>query len=212
MTTSKINLSDKKALTSSQCFQKRLFDLIFSLIGIFIFFWIIILAWIIASIDTKSNGFFCQTRIGMHGRKFKVLKIKTMTNSKTFSTSVTTINNPRITKIGRFFRRTKIDELPQLGNVFIGKMSFVGPRPDVSGFADKLVGEDAIILSIRPGITGPAAIKYNDEEILLSKKSNPEQYNKEVIWPDKVAVNVDYINNWSLLLDIKYIITTIFKR
>jgi len=115
----------------------------------------------------------------------------------------------RITKSGKFFRDTKIDELPQLFNVFLGSMSFVGPRPDVKGYADNLEGEDRLLLTIRPGITGPASIKYKNEEELLSRQSDPKEYNDKVIWVDKVAINLEYIKNWSLKKDIKYIIKTI---
>jgi len=124
-------------------------------------------------------------------------------------TTVTTQNDVRITKSGAFFRNTKIDELPQLFNVFIGNMSFVGARPDVEGFADKLEGEDRVILSLPPAITGPASIKYKNEETILANVDNPQEYNRDVIWVDKVKINRDYINNWSLLKDIKYIIKTV---
>jgi lipopolysaccharide/colanic/teichoic acid biosynthesis glycosyltransferase len=125
------------------------------------------------------------------------------------NTNVTQKNDARITKIGAFFRKTKIDELPQLWNVLIGQMSFVGPRPDVKGYADKLQGKDKVVLSVRPGITGPASLKYKNEEVLLETQSNPEQYNNEVIWPDKVKINVDYVNNWSFIQDVRYIYQTI---
>ena len=127
-----------------------------------------------------------------------------------FNSNVTTDRDPRITKIGRFFRKTKIDELPQLINVLKGDMSFVGPRPDVPGYADRLQGEDRIILSVKPGITGPATLKYKNEEEILAKVDNPEKYNDEVIWPDKVRINKEYIKNWSLKRDIIYILKTIF--
>jgi lipopolysaccharide/colanic/teichoic acid biosynthesis glycosyltransferase len=124
-------------------------------------------------------------------------------------TTITIYNHNRITVRGKFFRDTKIDELPQLFNVFLGTMSFVGPRPDVEGYADKLEGEDRIILSIRPGITGPASIKYKNEEEILAEQDNPKEYNDKVIWPDKVAINREYIKNWSLSSDIGYIKKTI---
>jgi lipopolysaccharide/colanic/teichoic acid biosynthesis glycosyltransferase len=123
--------------------------------------------------------------------------------------TVTTANDKRITKSGRFFRRYKIDELPQLINVLKGDMSFVGPRPDVPGYADKLEGEDRIILTIKPGITGPATLKYKNEEEILAKVEDPVKYNNEVIWPDKVKINKEYIKNWSLKKDIEYILKTI---
>ena len=181
MSTYKFELKDEKLLTYSQSFKKRLFDIVLSLFGILIFFIVILVAWLVASIDTRSNGLFYQKRIGLHGKIFTVFKIKTMLESSGDISTVTTSNDPRITKVGNFFRRTKIDELPQLWNVFIGKMSFVGPRPDVSGFADKLSGKDALILSIRPGITGPAAIKYREEESILAMQKNPVKYNLSLI-------------------------------
>lgn len=189
--------------------QKRLFDIILSLVGIVMTWWIMILSWIIASFDTKSNGLYTQERIGKGGNPFLVFKIKTMKNIEGIETTVTQLNDKRITKSGALFRKTKIDELPQLFNVLFGSMSFVGPRPDVAGFADKLEGEDRIILKLCPGITGPASLKYKDEEIILSAQKDPEKYNREVIWPDKVRVNKEYISEWSLKKDIIYIIKTI---
>jgi lipopolysaccharide/colanic/teichoic acid biosynthesis glycosyltransferase len=112
--------------------------------------------------------------------------------------------------LGRFWRKTKIDELPQLINVLKGDMSFVGPRPDVPGYADKLEGEDRIVLSVRPGITGPATLKYRDEEALLAGQKDPERYNNEVIWPDKVRINKEYIKSYSFKNDLVYIAKTIF--
>ena len=189
---------------------KRAFDLTLSFIGLILSGWLIIIAWVVASIETKSNGFFLQKRIGQFGKPFSVIKIKTMNNRKEVDTTVTTINDQRITQSGMFFRRSKIDELPQLINVFLGHMSFVGPRPDVPGFADLLDGDDRVILSLKPGITGPATLKYKDEETLLSNHDDPEKYNREVIYPDKVRINKEYINNYSLLSDFHYIFKTIF--
>ena len=124
-------------------------------------------------------------------------------------TNITQKNDVRITISGGIFRKTKIDELPQLWNVLIGQMSFVGPRPDVKGYADKLQGKDRVVLSVRPGITGPASLKYKDEEELLTEQSNPEHYNNEVIWPDKVKINVSYVKNWSFIQDMRYIYQTV---
>lgn len=188
---------------------KRSFDLIVSLIGLIILFPAIIVAWIIAAIETRSNGFFIQKRVGRNGNLFNVYKIKTMKKVEGVETTITQANDVRITKNGEFFRRTKIDELPQLWNVLIGKMSFVGPRPDVSGYADKLEGDDRIILTLRPGITGPASMKYKDEEELLSRQVDPKEYNDKVIWPDKVKINIEYISSWSFAKDIEYIIKTV---
>jgi len=188
---------------------KNSFDFIVSFFGLIASWWIILIAWIVASIETKSNGMFIQKRVGKDGKLFNVYKIKTMKKVDGVDTTITSANDVRITKSGKFFRDTKIDELPQLWNVFIGDMSFVGPRPDVEGYADKLEGEDRIILSIRPGITGPASLKYKNEEEILSKQEYPKGYNDTVIWPDKVKINKEYIRNWSLIGDIKYIIKTV---
>jgi lipopolysaccharide/colanic/teichoic acid biosynthesis glycosyltransferase len=196
-------------LTKLERLSKRTFDIILASIGLLLCWWLILLAFISAAIDTRSNGFFIQIRVGRNGRLFKVVKIKTMKPSNTLKTTVTTSNDSRITKLGAFLRKTKIDELPQLINVFLGQMSFVGPRPDVPGFADQLQGNEKLILSIRPGITGPATLQYRNEEELLAQQADPETYNREVIFPDKVRINLEYIQHWSLLTDLKYIFKTV---
>lgn len=199
-----------KGLSLPDRFLKRAFDILASTFGLILTGWIIILAYIAASIDTKKRGFFTQERIGRRGIPFKVIKIRTMRDIPSVNTTVTALNDPRITLLGRFFRKTKIDELPQLINVFLGQMSFVGPRPDVAGFADKLMREDRIILSVRPGITGPATLKYREEEELLAAQDDPEKFNDEVIFPDKVRLNREYVVNYSFWKDIQYIYQTIF--
>ena len=189
--------------------QKRLFDVVLSVVGICLTWWIILLAWLVASFETKSNGLFIQERVGKNADLFKVFKIKTMKPIEAVNTNVTTSHDKRITKSGAFFRKTKIDELPQLLNVLFGSMSFVGPRPDIKGFADVLEKDDRIILSVRPGITGPASLKYRNEESILSKQDDPEKYNRQVIWKDKIQINRSYVNEWSLKKDIIYIVKTI---
>ncbi len=188
---------------------KRVFDLILSIIGLTAFGWLIIITAIIARLDTGLSGFFKQKRVGQNGTLFKVMKLRSMKNISGVTTTVSTSRDPRITKIGNFWRKTKIDELPQLINVFLGQMSFVGPRPDVEGYADKLTGEDRIILSIKPGITGPASIYFRNEEDLLAEQDNPEKYNNEIIWPKKVEINKAYIRDYSIINDIKYIFKTV---
>ena len=190
-------------------FIKRGFDIIVSFLGLTFSWWLIFIAWVIATFETKSNGFFIQKRVGKDGKIFNVIKIKTMKKVEGIDTTITSSNDVRITKSGKFFRDTKIDELPQLINVLIGDMSFVGPRPDVPGYADKLEGEDRIVLSIRPGITGPASLKYKNEEEILASQNDPKWYNDKIIWPDKVRINKEYIKNWSLKKDIEYIIKTV---
>ena len=190
---------------------KRSIDFFSSLFGLTIFLWLILIAWTIAAFETKSNGFYIQKRVGRNGKLFKLIKIKTMKPHDGIKTTVTTKNDARITKWGMFFRKTKLDELPSLWNVLMGDMSLVGPRPDVPGYADKLVGKDRRILELRPGITGPATLKYANEEELLANVEDPIKYNDEVIFPDKVKINLEYLDNWSLGLDIKIIFRTIFR-
>ena len=190
-------------------FIKRLFDVVLSLFGLLLFFPIILISWIIASSNTKSNGFFTQRRVGKSGKVFDIIKIKTMKTIVGIDTTITSSNDIRITRVGFFFRKTKIDELPQLWNVFIGQMSFVGPRPDVPGYADKLQGTDRLILSVRPGITGPAQLAYKNEEYILSKQDEPAKFNDQIVWPDKVKINLDYIENYSFIKDLYYIWKTI---
>jgi lipopolysaccharide/colanic/teichoic acid biosynthesis glycosyltransferase len=202
---------DFHSLTPAQAFIKRSFDISGSFTGLLLTWWLILLAWILASLDTRSNGFFTQERVGREGMIFKVIKIRTMRPINGIKTNVTVENDPRITSLGKFWRKTKIDELPQLINVLKGEMSFVGPRPDVPGYADILEGQDRIVLNVRPGITGPATLKYRDEEILLSKSNDPETYNREIVWPDKVRLNREYVENWSFWQDLVYIWRTLFS-
>lgn len=191
-------------------FGKRFFDIIFSLLALSVIFPVIVIAWLIASIETKSNGFFAHARVGREGKVFYLIKIKTMKNDLTGSrSSITALSNSEITVSGRVLRKYKLDELPQLINVLIGHMSFVGPRPDVPGFADALIGGARTMLSVRPGITGPASIKYRNEDELLSKVDNPLRYSNDVIWPDKVSINVKYVEDLSFIKDIYYILKTV---
>lgn len=198
-------------MSKTDFFLKRIFDIIFSVIGLVLLWPLIALCWMIAALETRSNGFFIQKRIGRHGKIIEVYKIKTMYTTNTPRSSITVHNFSSITRSGAFFRKYKLDELPQLFNVLFGTMSFVGPRPDVPGYADKLEGSNRIILLLRPGITGPASIKYKDEESLLSLSDDPVFYNDNVIWPDKVRINKKYFSNYSLLNDLRYIFQTILR-
>ena len=198
-----------QGLSSRSVLQKRVFDFSFSFFGLVFLWWLIIIAAFLAWIDTGENGFFTQARVGQFGKIFNVIKIRTMKSSSDLTTTVTTSNDIRITALGKFFRKTKIDELPQLINVLLGQMSFVGPRPDVPGFADLLHDDDKVVLSIKPGITGPATLAYRNEEELLASVDDPEEYNRKVIFPDKVRINKKYIQDYTLTGDIKYIIHTV---
>jgi lipopolysaccharide/colanic/teichoic acid biosynthesis glycosyltransferase len=188
---------------------KRSFDLSLALVGMVFLWWLILLAWVLAGLDTGRNGFFTQVRVGYRGKHFRVIKIRTMRVSDSTGTTVTTSADPRVTPLGRLLRTTKVDELPQLINVIFGQMSFVGPRPDVPGFSDLLMGDDRIILSVRPGITGPATLKYRREEEILADKEDPEAYNRDVIFPDKVRINRSYVENYRFTDDLKYIWQTV---
>lgn len=179
---------------------KRLFDLFFSLLLIITFSPVIIFGYLLASIDTLSNGFFTQKRIGQYGIPFTIYKLKTICPK-----------TKKISSIGKLLRKSKIDELPQLFNVLIGNMSFVGPRPDISGYYDKLEGEFKKILELKPGITCDASIKYANEEMVLEKQENPLKYNDEVIFPDKLKMNLEYFNKQSFWLDIKILFRTIVR-
>ena len=190
-------------------FLKRSFDLMLSMIGFLVSLPIVFIAWLVASVDTQSNGFYMQQRVGKDGVLFKIVKIKTMKPILGMDSSITTSGDERITRSGAFFRRSKIDELPQLWNVLMGQMSFVGPRPDVAGYADQLKGDDRVVLSIRPGITGPASLKYKGEEAILAQQGDPKRYNDDVIWPDKVKINREYIERYRLFQDFLYIWKTI---
>jgi lipopolysaccharide/colanic/teichoic acid biosynthesis glycosyltransferase len=189
---------------------KRLLDFTAALVGLLLTGWIIVLAALVARLETGEPGIFVQSRIGRYGRPFDLYKIRTMKSAAGRVTTVTTRDDPRITKSGGFFRRARIDELPQLWNVLIGEMSLVGPRPDVAGFADRLEGAERAILSLRPGITGPATLAYRDEEALLAGVEDPEAYNRDVVFPDKVRLNLEYIRQYSLCHDLRYIFRTLF--
>ena len=190
---------------------KRFFDLTFSLIGILILFPLMLIISLVIKLDSKGPIFFIQNRVGKDGKLFAMIKFRSMSVFQTRKSTVSVKGDIRITKFGSFIRKYKLDELPELWNVLLGQMSIVGPRPDVKGFADELKGEDRKILNLRPGITGPASLKYANEEELLSYQENPEVYNKKVIFPDKVRINLDYYYNQNLILDLKIIFATIFR-
>jgi lipopolysaccharide/colanic/teichoic acid biosynthesis glycosyltransferase len=179
---------------------KRIFDIVFSLIALVTLSWLLLIAYLVASIDTAANGLFLQERIGQFGKPFTILKFQTI-NPK----------SGKVSKVGAFFRKSKIDELPQLFNVLVGNMSFVGPRPDIAGYYDKLEGEDRKVLELKPGITCAASIKYANEEEILSQQQDALAYNDNVIFPDKVRLNLDYFYSHSFLGDLKILWATFFR-
>ena len=217
--------------------MKFLFDRIMSLIGLVCLSWLYLVVAILIKVKMPGPVFFVQNRVGKGGKVFKCHKFRTMTVNHGGST-VSVAGENRITPLGAKLRKYKLDELPGLWDVFIGKMSFVGPRPDVPGYADKLQGADRDVLKLRPGITGPASLKYRDEEEMIADfvskvklgdndikekysevdftgKTDTEiavWYNDNVIYPDKVRINLYYQRNYSFLKDIKMIICTILGK
>jgi lipopolysaccharide/colanic/teichoic acid biosynthesis glycosyltransferase len=192
-----------------QAFFKRLLDILLSIFGLLLTFPLFFFGWLLAVFSTRSNGFFLQERIGLYGKPFYIIKLRTMRDLKGVKTNITADNDPRITKCGYFLRKSKLDELPQLINVLKGEMSFVGPRPDVRGYADLLKGKDRLILGIKPGITGPASLFFKNEEKLLAAFDNPLHINDNIIWPSKINLNLNYINSYSLSKDLYYICVTL---
>jgi lipopolysaccharide/colanic/teichoic acid biosynthesis glycosyltransferase len=173
-----------------------------------LFSWVLLLAWISAIIDTRSNGIFTQERIGQFGKGFKIYKLRSIQIEPKKRTL-------QISKMGRFLRNYKLDELPQLINVLKGEMSIVGPRPDIVGYYDTLEGENRKILELKPGLTSTASLKYYSEDTLLGMEDDPLYFNDNVIFPDKIKMNLDYYYHQSFLEDLKIIGNTcklIFKR
>lgn len=193
-------------------FVKSLFDRCASFIGL-VFLWpLLIVVTILIKIKMPGGpAFFIQKRVGQYGKLFTMYKFRSMTVDHGGS-SISVAGENRITPFGAKLRKYKIDELPELWNVLIGDMSFVGPRPDVPGYADKLQGKDRDVLKLKPGITGPASLKYRNEEELLALQDDPQKYNNEVIFPDKVRINLEYLNSWSFWKDIKIIIYTLLSK
>ena len=190
--------------------MKWVFDRVVALVGLICLLPVLVVVWVLIRVKMPGGGaIFKQKRVGKDGRLFTMYKFRSMVVGHGGS-SVSVAGENRITPLGRKLRKYKLDELPELWNVLIGDMSFVGPRPDVPGYADKLEGEDRLILRLRPGITGPASLKYRNEEELLKQVDNPLQYNDEVIYPDKVRINLDYYYHHSLVGDIKLILQTIY--
>lgn len=191
---------------------KYIFDRFVSLLGLLVLFPLLVV--VAAVIKCKMpNGpvIFKQQRVGKNGRLFTMYKFRSMLVGHGGS-SISVAGESRITPLGAKLRKYKLDELPELWNVLIGDMSFVGPRPDVPGYADMLKGADREILRLRPGITGPASLKYRNEEELLAKQENPQKYNDEVIFPDKVRINRYYLYHYSFVKDIQIIICTVLGK
>lgn len=191
---------------------KSIFDRTASFFGLVFLFPVLIVVGILIRIKMPGGPIiFKQRRVGQHGQLFTMYKFRSMTVGHSGS-SVSVKGESRITPLGAKLRKYKLDELPELWNVLIGDMSLVGPRPDVPGYADKLEGENRRMLLLKPGITGPASLKYRNEEEILAEQENAQKYNDAVLFPDKVQINIEYLDNWSFWNDIKIIIYTVLGK
>lgn len=188
---------------------KRLFDVLLSLTALLLLTPLMLIISLIVSLTSNGPVIFCQTRIGYGGKPFTIYKYRSMCVNHS-SVSVTLSTDARITPVGRLLRKTKLDELPQLWNILKGDMSFVGPRPDVPGYSDQLTGGDRILWTVRPGLTGLDSLIYHNEASILDHCPDPQKYYDEVLWPQKVRINVFYIRRQRMLLDLWIIQKTIF--
>ena len=191
---------------------KRIFDFFAALIGIIILSPILLIVSIAIKMDSTGDILFLQKRVGKDGKEFNIYKFRTMvTDAEKLGKQITVGKDNRITKVGAFLRKYKIDELPQLFNVLKGDMSLVGPRPEVPKYVELYNEEQRKVLSVRPGITDLASLKYSDENDILGKVENPEEYYINVIMKDKLTLNLEYIEKSNLFFDISLVIKTIIK-
>jgi lipopolysaccharide/colanic/teichoic acid biosynthesis glycosyltransferase len=189
---------------------KRIFDIVFSISGLILLSPVLIVIAILIRLDSKGPVLYKQTRVGRNNKDFKLLKFRTM-NPDSDSKGLLTVGgrDPRITKTGYYLRKFKLDEFPQLINVLYGEMSFVGPRPEVRKYVDLYTEDQKKVLDVSPGITDVASIKYKNENDLLEKAEDPEKYYIEKIMPDKIKLNLEYINERSFFKDFKVILRTL---
>jgi lipopolysaccharide/colanic/teichoic acid biosynthesis glycosyltransferase len=191
---------------------KRTFDLLFAVAGLIVLSPILVLAAVMVKLDSRGPVFFRQERIGKEFSPFHIYKFRTMSRKGSVDGPLVTVKgDPRITRVGRILRKTKIDELPQLINVLIGEMSFVGPRPEVRQYVELFRKDYVEILKIRPGITDLASLKYRDEESVLRQWENPDQAYVSQILPDKIRLAKEYIRQSSLCFDLGLIFKTLLR-
>ncbi|TYA58935.1 sugar transferase [Formosa maritima] len=189
---------------------KRLFDIIFSFFGIILLLPVLIIIAILIKIESKGSVFYIQKRVGRHNKDFNIYKYRTMfVDSEKKGLLTIGDRDPRVTSIGYVLRKFKLDEIPQLINVFIGNMSFVGPRPEVRKYLNHYSKDDLLILSVKPGITDYASIYFRNEAELLKATNNPEKLYVETILPKKIALNKIYINKNNVVIDFKIIVKTL---
>ncbi len=195
-------------LSLKQQIIKRSFDVSIAFFALIVLLFPLFFLLLASRFDFGLSGLFIQKRVGREGKIFEMYKIRTLKGNKSHTLEEISTHQ---TRFGRWLRRSKLDEIPQLFNVLKGDMSLVGPRPDILGYADNLKGDDRLILKVRPGLTGPATLKYKNEDLLLQGREDAQKYNDEVIWPDKVKINKEYIKNWSFFKDLKYIYKSIIN-
>jgi lipopolysaccharide/colanic/teichoic acid biosynthesis glycosyltransferase len=199
----------KSKIVKNNFIQKRLFDIAGSFIGLVVCSPVIVMVAIAVHLTSPGPVLFLQSRVGRNGHLFRCIKFRTMNADAQDGGTITAYGDSRVTGVGRTLRRYKLDELPQLWNVLTGKMSLVGPRPDVPGYADQLRGDDRKILELLPGITGPATILFRNEERLISMVEDKKAFNDEVIYPEKMRINREYMESATVFRDIGYIVATI---
>jgi lipopolysaccharide/colanic/teichoic acid biosynthesis glycosyltransferase len=189
---------------------KRLFDFVFAAVLLLVLLPVLVAMALAVALTSRGGAFFRQVRVGRHGREFRLLKFRTMRpNSEAQGQLTIGGRDPRITGVGYFLRRTKLDELPQLWNVLVGEMSVVGPRPEVPKYVALYNAEQRAVLSVRPGITGMASIDYIDENELLARSADPERAYIEEVMPAKLALDLRYVREQSFALDLKIILATV---
>jgi lipopolysaccharide/colanic/teichoic acid biosynthesis glycosyltransferase len=188
---------------------KRWFDFAVSGLGLLLLSPVLIVVAILVKLTSRGPALYRQNRVGRRGELFRIAKFRTMRERVITGPQITTGDDPRITPIGRVLRRFKVDELPQLWNVLAGDMSLVGPRPEVPGYVAQYSDAQRQILNVRPGITDPASIAYRDEETLLAGHPDPEAYYRETILPDKLEMNLEYVEHIRLSGDLALLLRTI---
>ena len=191
--------------------MKRVFDFLVSLVGLVVLSPLLLVIMVMIKHEMSGPVFYRQIRTGRYGKRFQICKFRSMRIDHDGNTT-SVKGESRITPLGARLRKYKLDELPELWNVLIGDMSLVGPRPDVPEFTDRLTGDEKLILELRPGITGPASLKYADEEDMLASVPDPLKYTNEVIWPDKVRINLQYYRTMTFFGDFLIILRTIFRK
>ena len=189
---------------------KRCFDILFSIVGVLLAAPFLLLVAIMIKCSSRGPVFFRQTRIRKGGSEFKIIKFRTMiVDAEKFGGQITPTNDPRITGIGKLLRKTKLDELPQLINVLLGEMSFVGPRPEVPHYVNLYTPDQQKVIDLVPGITDPASIKYSNEGEILAASSDPEKAYIDSIMPEKIRMNLEYAAKANIFTDMGVILKTL---